>query len=248
VNEPLRWVLSAGREALAAVVIEPSELAAALDRLGLGGSRPALVLVGGAGGLHSDLHAPLLALFRGLMPALRELGAVVVDGGTRSGVMALMGQAAAGTDLHLLGVVAVGTVRLPGQAEPGPHEHRPELDPNHDRFLLVPGTAWGDESPWIAAVATALVPTGASLTLVIGGGKVTALDLREGLRHGRPALVLAGSGGTADAVATYLQGSAGPVGAPPFDLPQDTAARCEVMHLDRAATELPALLRRRLGG
>ena len=229
-------------------MIEPSELAAALDRLTLGGSRPALVLVGGAGGLEPDLHAPLLALFRALIPTLRELGAVVVDGGTRSGVMALMGQAAAGSDLHLLGVVAVGTVRLPGQAEHDVHEDRPELDPNHDRFLLVPGTAWGDESPWIAAVATALAPAGASLTLVVGGGKVTALDLREGLRHGRSALIVAGSGGTADAIATYLQGSAGPVGEPPFDLPPDTAARCEVMHLDRAGTELAALLRRHLGG
>jgi hypothetical protein len=108
----------------------------------------------------------------------------------------------------------------------------------------VPGEAWGDESPWLAATASVLAGALPSLTLVAGGGEVTARDVCEGLRLGRPTLVLAGTGGTADALAAHLSGG----GPPPFAMPPDMAKHVEVMDLSRAAQALPLLLRRRLGG
>ena len=243
---PRRWSLTPGRIALVASVKRPADLAAALAALGLAGPRPVLVLVGGAAGLDPDLRRPLLDLLRALIPVLDEAGAVVVDGGTRSGVMALMGEAAAGSGLPLLGVTAEGTLR---PANPG-HEGtaRPagdwaDPDPSHGHFLLVPGRDWGDESPWIAAAASVLAGDLPSLTLMAGGGEVTARDLAEGLRLGRPTLILAGTGGTADAFAAYLSGT----GPCPFELPPRAAGLLDVMDLNRAAADLPTLVRRLLG-
>jgi len=102
-GDPQRLVLGPGRAAMAARVTEPAELAAALTALGLAGPRPVLVLVGGADGLDPALRPTLAGLFRALGPVLRAAGAVVLDGGTRAGVMALMGEAAAETGIALLG-------------------------------------------------------------------------------------------------------------------------------------------------
>lgn len=177
------------------------ELPSALSRLGLGLTRPVLVSVGGASGLDAGVADRLLALFRDrLAPLLDQLGAAVVDGGTDAGVMALMGQArrAAGARFPLLGVAARGTVRLPCE----PMGTGAALEPNHSHRLLVPGTSWGDEIPWMNAVATLLGADHASATLVAAGGRITRLDVDASLEHGRPTLLLAGSGGTADAIAS----------------------------------------------
>jgi hypothetical protein len=118
------------------------------------------------------------------------------------------------------------------------------LDPGHSHFLFVSGADWGDESPWRAAAAAALAGLLQSLILVAGGGKIAARDRCEGLRLGRPALVLAGTGGTADALAASLCSS----GAAPFDLPPDLPERAEVLDLARAAQDVLPLLRRCFGG
>jgi hypothetical protein len=248
-GDPQPLILSPGRVAMAARVTEPAGLPAALRVLGLSRPGPVLVLVGGAAGLDPGLGPALTALFRALVPVLRAAGAVVLDGGTRAGVMALMGEAAAETGIALLGVAAIGTVRLPqtgpsGAAPAGGADHRADLDPGHDRFLLVPGQDWGDESPWLAAAAAVLAGGLPSLTLVAGGGAVTARDLLQGLRLGRPALVLAGTGGIADALAAHLRAG----DPPPFDLPSGATGGIEVMDLERAVLDLPPLLRRALGG
>ncbi|HSQ07329.1 MAG TPA: hypothetical protein VLM84_06505 [Chromatiaceae bacterium] len=241
----MRWSLTPGVTALAIRVSESAGLGAALAALGIEGPRPVLVLVGGAAGLDPDLHEPLLDLFRTLVPVLTAAGALVVDGGTRSGVMALMGEAALGTELPLLGVAARGTLCLPSQNDENRTgaDEGADPDPGHGRFLLVPGTMWGDESPWIAAVASILAGDRPSLTLVVGGGEVTARDLREGLNLGRPALILAGTGGTADALAAGLRGGRAPTG----NLSEGTDNLVEVMDLGQAALDLPPLLRQRLG-
>jgi len=185
---------------LTETVASVDELPSALSRLGLGVTRPVLVSVGGASGLDAVVADWLLALFRDrLAPLLDRLGAAVVDGGTDAGVMALMGQArrAAGARFPLLGVAARGTVHLPGE----PMGTGVALEPNHSHRLLVPGARWGDEIPWMNAVATLLGTGHSSATLVAAGGRITGLDVDASLAHERPTLLLAGSGGTADAIA-----------------------------------------------
>lgn len=241
--------------------LAPADLARlreALAELGLTGPRPVLVLVGGASNIAPAVAESLLALFRQLAPLLDDLSVTLVDGGTAFGVMAAMGQARhdRGAGFPLLGVAAGGTVSL---VDPPPCwtrvaadatavaaavAERARLDPHHSHLLLVPGDRWGDESPWIAAAATCLAAARPSVTLVAAGGAITRLDVREGLRAGRPLIALAGTGGVADQIAAWHRdGRAIP------DLPLTTAQRTliRVVDLKVAAERLPPCLTRALG-
>jgi hypothetical protein len=121
-------------------------LPAALDGLGVRRGRPVLVLVGGAGGM-DDEHLEILRglLAEAVLPVVDERGAAVVDGGTDSGAMRVIGQARAADDrdFPLVGVAAEGTVDTGGQTPKNPDAA--PLDLHHTHFVLVPGSDWGDE-------------------------------------------------------------------------------------------------------
>ncbi len=175
-----------------------SDLPATLDALAVGRDRPVLVLVGGAGGMGQEsLSRAATVLSLQVVPVLARLGAAVVDGGTDSGVMRVIGQAraAAGADFPLIGVAAEGTVSVDTGDGAG------EIEPRHSHVILVPGDSWGDESPWLAEVADAVAGAAPSVTLVINGGKITYDDIARSLERGRPVVVLGGTGRTADAIA-----------------------------------------------
>ena len=186
-------------------VAEPGDLPAALKTLGITAGRPVLVLVGGAGGMSAGQMAALAGVIGTIIPALGDWGAAVVDGGTDSGVMRVIGQARdrAGASFPLVGVAAEGTVIVPGER---PAPDAAPLDPHHSQVILVPGDTWGDESPWLSLVAAAIAGGRPSLTLVVNGGAITYDDIEHSLRHGRPVLVLAGTGRTADAIAAAASG------------------------------------------
>src|SRR6266545_1303666 len=124
-----------------AVVVEtgaagdPGEV---LTQLGLHPGRPVIVVVGGADTLTDDAHrlakrivAPALAR------ASTVTGAAIVDGGTDSGIMAIVGEAfpERGDENVLLGVAPARRVALPGSLS-GENEGRAALEPNHTHFAL----------------------------------------------------------------------------------------------------------------
>jgi hypothetical protein len=186
-------------------VDNPADLRDALRALNVGVRRPVLVSVGGAGGMTPGYLRVAATMLEHIMPALDRWGAAVVDGGTDSGVMKVMGQVrhATAAGLPLIGVVAEGTVNLPGtQGAPG----AVVLEPHHTHWILVPGDAWGDESPWLSRVATAVADGQPSLTLVVNGGEIAYDDIGHSLSAGRPVIVLAGTGRTADAIAAAARG------------------------------------------
>lgn len=196
-----------GTTATAIRVEAGADLAWTLHCLGLDEGRPVLVVVGGAGKLSDEDRARVRSLFvRVLAPLAQTLNAVVVDGGTDAGVMQMMGRARRKTNstFPLVGVAPIGTAGLPGQ--PLPHPDGAFLEPHHTHFVLVPGTNWGDESTWIAQLASALADDSPSVTVLINGGEATWNDASENVQEGRPLLVIAGSGRTADALATALSG------------------------------------------
>ncbi len=118
-------------------------------------------------------------------------------------------------------------------------EPRVTLDPHHSHFLLVPGERWGDESPWLTAAAERLAGGRGTLMLVAGGGEVTRWDVLHRLRQGGRVLALAGSGGTADALAAWCRGEQ----PPPVDgLTGADHAPIEVLGLRAASDRLPGLL------
>lgn len=193
------------RGALAVHVSDTHELPSALGALGLHPPRPSLVVVGGAGGFDEADMNRLRALFMsGIGPVMAKCGAVGVDGGTFAGVMQLFGEAREAAGFPLLGVVAAGTVRLPGG--PAPRQEAAALEPRHTHFVIVPGDQWGAESPWIAQTATVLAGSAPAITVLINGGEIAYSDIERSVQAGRGVVVVAGSGRTADVFASALAG------------------------------------------
>jgi len=149
-----------------------------------------------------------------LAPLAQALSLTVLDGGTDSGVIKMMGQArhAVAGEFPLIGVVPQGKAQLPGPYHLNDDNSRHQLEPNHTRFFLIPGADWGSESIWLAEFATLIATGQRSLTILINGGKVALTDLIANLSTGRPALVIAGSGRLADTIAAVMAGT------PPADV------------------------------
>ncbi|MDP9225933.1 MAG: hypothetical protein M3P18_19265 [Actinomycetota bacterium] len=185
---------------------ESSRVGESLALIGLGTALPTLVVVGGAIGLEdrSGLLHPLAE--RALIGAAEAVGAYVVDGGTDAGVMQLVGRARAdsGAGFPLIGVVAEGTAKGLTPASRGADQA--ELEVHHTHFIVVPGSSWGDETPWISLVASALSGSRPSVTVLIGGGTISWTDVSESVAAERPVLVIDGTGGAADELARALRG------------------------------------------
>jgi SLOG in TRPM, prokaryote len=184
------------------------EISAALRSLGLPQQhRRVLVVIGGASKLTQDDYQRVQQLFlEVLAPLAQRWQACVVDGGTDAGVMRLMGaaRAAIAGTFPLIGVSPIGLATFPEHAPTS--EDAAPLEPYHSHFLLVPGSKWGDESPWIANVASELAGNAPSVTVLINGGEVTWKDARQNIQAGRSVIVIAGSGRTADVLAAVLRG------------------------------------------
>lgn len=190
------------QEATCMRVAEPGRLGDSLVEAGLPLPSPVVVVVGGAGGVAPDDLERLTPVFvEGLVPAVERAHAAVVDGGTDAGVMRIIGRArsTSAQGFPLVGVVAEGTVRLPGS--PNSRNDAAELEPHHTDFVVVPGIDWGDESPWISATASALARDRPSVTVLVNGGEIAYADVSHSLDAGRSVIVVVGSGRTADEIA-----------------------------------------------
>ena len=177
------------------------ELFAALRSIGLGERRPVIVVVGGAAGLTDHDAARIIPLVEGVVVALaEELGVAIVDGGTDSGVMRVIGHARtrAHANFALIGVTAAGTIA----GEAALVDDPTLLEPNHTHFVIVPGSAWGDESPWIPRVAATLADGSPVAGVLFGGGAISRRDVANLTEAGFPVFPIAGSGRLADALAS----------------------------------------------
>jgi SLOG in TRPM, prokaryote len=180
-----------------------SDLPEAVATLGFTRPVPTLVVVGAAARLDDDEYERLEPLFGRLAELAEHTGAAVVDGGTDTGVMRLLGRARAyGHTFPLVGVV-VEALAVPAGAEVSDGQW--PLEPNHSHVLLVPGTEWGDEARWLARAATLVARGAPSVTVLVNGGRVAYTDAEASLAEGRTLLVAAGSGGTADALAAGVR-------------------------------------------
>ncbi len=131
----------------AQVVLTPPQtsVSALVQTLDLPHTEAVILLAGGAALMRQEVEARLQALFtKGLASAASTLHALIIDGGTDSGVMALMGQAVAMQEQKptLLGVSPAGKVSYPGKT--GSEEETGSLDPHHSHFVLVETGEWGE--------------------------------------------------------------------------------------------------------
>lgn len=208
-NKPLQITFPRGSIANLLYAESNSQLPALLRQLGLQSGQPVMVVIGGASKLSGEDVERVKRIFSEvLVPLAMKWGAFVVDGGTDAGIMRLMGHARKqlGASFPLVGVVPIGLAILPEDGYVVSEEDAAPLEPNHTHFLLVPGSEWGDESPWIASVASSLAVNQPSVTILINGGEITWQDASESATQGRETIVIAGSGRTADALAAAVRG------------------------------------------
>jgi hypothetical protein len=181
------------------------DLSAAMDAMGLQETRPVLVVIGGASKLGEEDFARLQQLFvEVLAPVANILGCFVVDGGTDAGVMKLMGTARTKTDstFPLIGVSPIGLVKLPNTINHS--SAATALENHHTHFFLVAGSEWGDESPWLAKIASLLAGDKPSVAVLINGGEIALVDATENVKAGRSLLAIEGSGRLADEIAMAI--------------------------------------------
>lgn len=174
----------------------------ALDCMGIPTGQPVLVVIGGASLMSAESRERLQTVFDQVFaPLAQSLGLTVLDGGTDAGVIHMMGQArhTVGGNFPLIGVVPQGKARLPSDRPQDNSRH--DLEPNHTHFFLILGDEWGSESPWLAELASQISVDRPALTILVNGGQIALIDLRENLATGRPAIVLSGSGRLADSIA-----------------------------------------------
>jgi hypothetical protein len=167
---------------------------------GLPEPAPVLALVGGAGRMgeqHRQVAQRLVEEV--LVPVATAAGATVVDGGTDAGLMRLVGRAASG--IPLVGVLV--EAMLAGEAH---------VEANHTHLVLVPGSAWGDESAPLATLASRLSAGHRSVTVLVNGGQVSRDDVAASLAEGRPVLVADGTGRYADELAAEVRAGTAPDG------------------------------------
>jgi hypothetical protein len=145
----------------AVVITAPRDASAQaiLDALEITSPRAVILLFGGAAGLDDSRKAHLTTLFAdGVTPVAAELGALIIDGGTQSGVMAMMGEAVArcpGT-CQLLGIAPKRKIAHPEIASASAVSDGAPLEPNHSHFVLVESAEWGGETEKILELARAL--------------------------------------------------------------------------------------------
>ena len=192
-----------------AVVVTASGDASAkaiLEALGITSPRAVILLFGGAAGLDDSRKAQLEALFAdGVTPVAVELGALIIDGGTQSGVMAMMGQAIArspGTS-QLLGIAPKGKINHPELSDTSAVSNGTPLEPNHSHFVLVESNEWGGETQKMLELARAF--NAPIVAILVNGGAIAADEALQSVRNGWPLLVVEGSGRFADELSAAIR-------------------------------------------
>ena len=134
-----------------------------------------------------------------------ELGALIIDGGTQSGVMAIMGEAVAqhpGT-CQLLGIAPKGKITHPEITGETAVSDGAPLEPNHSHFVLVESAEWGGETGKMLELAhTFNAPI---VAILVNGGAIAADEALQSVRNGWPLLVIEGSGRFADEVSAAVR-------------------------------------------
>ena len=194
-----------GNQALLVTPPTDTNPADMVNALGLKPPKAVIVLSGGAGHLEDELKPRLTQLFsRGIARVATNTEALIIDGGTQSGVMAIMGRGVAdrGRQISLLGVAPAGLVTYPadGTARAGT-----PLDPNHSHFVLVDSDEWGGETETMYDLAATLAQDVPVVTVLVNGGSISRQEVLRSVRAGWPVVVLAGSGRLADEIARLWQ-------------------------------------------
>jgi hypothetical protein len=166
------------------------------NRLRLAQSEYIIALHAGAGGSADDMIERLDPIFREhLAPFATKHRIPIIDGGTTSGFVGMMGRARAATHgtFPLIGVMPLANAPIDSSEADA---EKAELEHNHTHLVLVKGGAFGVESEVFVRLARALGRR--PVALIINGGEIVRHEARLSASLGTPILVLEGSGRLAD--------------------------------------------------
>lgn len=197
---------SNGNRALAVIPPRSSHTTSLVHALGIPQSGSLIMIAGGAAQMDERDNASLVRLFGdGIAHFAATQHALVIDGGTQSGVMELMGQGAAQQSQRpvLLGISPAENVTYPGKISHRAEEQTP-LDPNHSHFVLVDSNEWGGETETMYELANIYSQSCPSVAILVNGGEIARNEVLYNVRQGRPIIVFEGSGRLADEIVEIL--------------------------------------------
>jgi hypothetical protein len=199
-------IFGKNNHALCALPNDIEELEQAVTQMRLV-DRPVIVLIGGP--VFPETMNLTNQAIEVIAKTAETLDAAVISGGTDIGVMSAIGKAHGrnGYQFPLVGIAPEGSVTWPEGPRtvtiPLMGNEREQLEPHHTHFILVPGNQFGDETKWIVRAATMIAGSRhKSVSVLANGGKVSQLDVDEGLQTNRPLIVLSGTGRLADEIAS----------------------------------------------
>ncbi len=222
------------------VTLDDAEAGDILDALEIAAPQAVLMIFGGAAGMESGLKTEIAACFRNaILPIVADRGVLIIDGGTQSGIMEIVGRLGAEETPRpiMLGVAPFGAVTFTGKAQMAEicgFNDVPEaetaglarLDPNHSHFALTPTGEWGSETETMFRLAAALAGQKAGLrpvaALLFNGGNIARQEALSCVRRGWPLIALQGTGRLADQIAqAKLQPALTPTKQQPLLTPAD---------------------------
>jgi len=175
------------------------------------------MIAGGASKMEKHIISELSPLFTdGIAHIAASLDALIIDGGTQAGVMALIGLGAAQQPDKptLLGVAPASVVTFPGKPIDKTSSEAIPLDPNHSHFVLVETDKWGGETETMYELAQVFSQSSPSIALLINGGDIAKSEVLHNVRQSRPIIIIEGSGRLADEIASIVHNKAIPTSEP----------------------------------
>jgi hypothetical protein len=185
--------------------IDSQSPACVLTDLDIPVGRPVLIVVGRAAGepIEGVEDNEELLMERVVAPMCRNLGAVVISGGTQAGVMAFLGRAMAehAPECVLVGVAPDRKLIGFGARETDSDAARPE--PN-SRLVRTSGEEWGSEGHVLVRLAERIAEGNRIVMLAVGGGEGTGREVALATRRGWPVLLITGLEGESQRIADTL--------------------------------------------
>jgi hypothetical protein len=213
-------VLPNGKDATAIFPSTKDNAKTIIDALELKSYKAIILILGGADNINTELVPKLNQLFgRGIAKAAGETEAIIIDGGTKAGVMAMIGDGVNSREYmtQLIGVAPLSKINYSDNNS----IDGVSLEPNHSHFILVEGKEWGSETGTIFNLIKVLSgqsqidngterETKSSLknnaskipvvAILASGGMTTKNEVLFAVRQNIPLIVVQGSGGFADEI------------------------------------------------
>jgi len=185
------------------VRVDPANFKAAECQQLLALSMPdcVILVIGSTADIPAQTAASIKKFYRRiLLPLAREYNALIVDGGTRAGIIQLLGETISNVQfpLPVLGVAPAGKVDYDRETKKDQQNDATRLDPGHSRFVLVESDQWGGETDTMFALLKHFAAQAPVIAFVIGGGEITRNEVRRCAENGWPIVLVKGSGRLAD--------------------------------------------------